>query len=1476
MKKLYRSLIVLALVFVGFVQNANASHISGVDFSYTCVGQDSFLVTFNVFRDCSGVGLGSTAFVSFTSTCGGSVSASLTLQNGSTGTEVSQLCATSIVNSTCNGGTLPGMQQYIYTGIVVLAPSCNTWSMSWTSCCRNPGVINIVNPSSQSMWVDATMNSGTDSCNSSPVFNAQPIPYVCLNQIVNYNFGVTEPDGDSIVYSFVTPFGNNGTSPIPFAAGYTFNVPIPGITLNASTGQLTFTPTTLGNFVLAVKACEYEYGTGLLLGCVTRDIQFVVINCANTQPAAPPGGMSNFQGTGVQIGPDSVEVCVGNYFSFDLVFTDANVLDSITLFSNITAVLPGATVTTTNGNPATITVSWIAQPGTAPFNSFTVTGIDDACPTPGIAVASYNVIVVPSTYAGPDLTICQGTQWAQLGATGGSLFTWNVLSGSAIDTVPSSPTYNMTCKNCQYPQASPNVTTTYIVTSNLSGTCVNVDTVVVNVAPNFNLTMPNDTLICSVDDYPLVLTTSEPSFTYAYKWKPSATLDFDTVATPLANPSDPTVYTVTMTSAGGCKKIGSVFIDLSPPFPGNMQITGDTILCVGQTTQLNVDFGTVDVGSCGPTTQSCLGVVQDATLGSGTATNSSTAYPAVYGGQHYGAKHEILYRANELSNMGMGSGGLINSIAFYINTLSSVPAYTDFIIRVGCTSEVDLSGGWLNPYNMTTVYSNPSYTPNTGWNVHNFSTSFKWDGTSSLVFEICFNNFGNANNSVMPYTATGYQSVLYQVGNNSSICGTYSPAGGGATLSNKRPNTKFNFCSGVDPNALNFTWSPTNGLSNGIIPNPVAGPTVSTNYQLIVSDTFGGCSDTLNHFIDIVTQFNAGFVFNDPYCVSASPDTAFVFTGNGYFTGTGVDSAGVFSPGIAGVGVHPVTYHIPVPTLCANDSTIDVTVIPLPDASFQYQEVCIGGDTVTLTPVNTGGVFSGPGVIDGINGIFDPTGLSAGTYPVAYTLTQPCFNSDTIGVKVIEPYTFTWQKNFIEVCQDNTVNLSSNYILSNNPNQGNGPILAIWSDLNNYVDSATGVFDATGVPNGDYIITLTVAGMDGSCGSSKTMTVRVLKIDYPTFPDGLVYCDNEKNAIVQVAPWLFGAGTVYTQTPLGSLGPNDTLDIVAFGSNGKFDATKAPFGSWELTVSYTNLNGCTGVTTDTIYVLETPEAPSPNEAAYCEGEDIYLTATGTYPDSMYWYNDINLNDTVGVGSPTYWGVAPDPANGPVYVWVTQNNWECISPKVKYQLPIKVAPNADFTMTYTDTNGVVQYNIPHTQSPIYGFNPFSVNFAASNATAGADSVWWNHHAEEGINSSWVNDGNNHAAGFTYTVANLIEDGAVGTPYITRMIITNEFGCTDTSEALIWNIGTEGYYNIFTPNGDGVNDVFRVDNTSLKTFKVEIFNRWGAKVYEWENDYTRGWDGGDSPEGVYYWTLIGVYQDGTEFQKQGSVTLTGRNK
>ena len=48
------------------------------------------------------------------------------------------------------------------------------------------------------------------------------------------------------------------------------------------------------------------------------------------------------------------------------------------------------------------------------------------------------------------------------------------------------------------------------------------------------------------------------------------------------------------------------------------------------------------------------------------------------------------------------------------------------------------------------------------------------------------------------------------------------------------------------------------------------------------------------------------------------------------------------------------------------------------------------------------------------------------------------------------------------------------------------------------------------------------------------------------------------------------------------------------------------------------------------------------------------------------------------------------------------------------------------------------------------------------------------------------------------------------------------------------------NVFTPNGDGTNDFFVVDNHGMETLNMLIFNRWGEKVFEWNTTQT-AWDG-----------------------------------
>jgi gliding motility-associated-like protein len=61
------------------------------------------------------------------------------------------------------------------------------------------------------------------------------------------------------------------------------------------------------------------------------------------------------------------------------------------------------------------------------------------------------------------------------------------------------------------------------------------------------------------------------------------------------------------------------------------------------------------------------------------------------------------------------------------------------------------------------------------------------------------------------------------------------------------------------------------------------------------------------------------------------------------------------------------------------------------------------------------------------------------------------------------------------------------------------------------------------------------------------------------------------------------------------------------------------------------------------------------------------------------------------------------------------------------------------------------------------------------------------------------------------------------------------------------------NVFTPNGDGTNDLFVIGNLELyPNSKMMIYNRWGRKVYTSDN-YLNNWDGGDLSEGVYYFVL-----------------------
>lgn len=82
------------------------------------------------------------------------------------------------------------------------------------------------------------------------------------------------------------------------------------------------------------------------------------------------------------------------------------------------------------------------------------------------------------------------------------------------------------------------------------------------------------------------------------------------------------------------------------------------------------------------------------------------------------------------------------------------------------------------------------------------------------------------------------------------------------------------------------------------------------------------------------------------------------------------------------------------------------------------------------------------------------------------------------------------------------------------------------------------------------------------------------------------------------------------------------------------------------------------------------------------------------------------------------------------------------------------------------------------------------------------------------------------------------------------------------------------NAFTPNQDLINDRFTIPGAFIAQFNMEIFNRWGQKIFETENQED-GWDGTSNgvgvPEGVYVFKVKGLGHTGELIQRTGTVTL-----
>jgi gliding motility-associated-like protein len=107
----------------------------------------------------------------------------------------------------------------------------------------------------------------------------------------------------------------------------------------------------------------------------------------------------------------------------------------------------------------------------------------------------------------------------------------------------------------------------------------------------------------------------------------------------------------------------------------------------------------------------------------------------------------------------------------------------------------------------------------------------------------------------------------------------------------------------------------------------------------------------------------------------------------------------------------------------------------------------------------------------------------------------------------------------------------------------------------------------------------------------------------------------------------------------------------------------------------------------------------------------------------------------------------------------------------------------------------------------------------------------------------------------------------------ILINSENGCPTDTTIVLADVpcGNTGVTlpNIFTPNGDGVNDRFAAFEPNPGNWQLTIYSRWGTEVFS-TNNLIQGWSGKDASAGTYYWVL--QPQAGQQGERRaGHVTL-----
>ncbi|MEO0471713.1 MAG: PKD domain-containing protein, partial [Bacteroidota bacterium] len=1291
---------------------------------------------------------------------------------------------------------------------------CNTTCDSFAiewSACCRNGAIQSGSANDAIYTGETTVDLSLNNCNSSPTFVNKPVPYICAGQTFTFNQGAIDPDGDSLSYE-LGPCNANGNGPVGYNIGFSPAQPL-GSTWNVSINSL------------------------------TGDI---------TMTPNPTGS----QVVGVMC------IVVKEWRNGQLIGQVVRDMQ-ITVIPNCTTTNPQT------GGIQNVTIGQDSVPGT-PLS------FNEARVCPGVEICFDVPVISQDTSLDYTITWNQGIQGASFTDANDPTIT-NIISGD-----------EPTATFCWTPPLNADGAYFFVVSVNDDGCPV----------PGFN----QFTIIVYVDD---VLATSNGVGVY------TSCNEMELVALPQSTMPSPYANTFTTFNWSGNGNLNlnpgindSAFFHLYPAPDTYFYdlFIQDTFGCTSNIPGIVILPGGV-TADAGPDVTICSNF------------NFPLGTPALPG-QFYSwspgtALSDPLVAQPTFS---FPNTGIVQDTINYIVTV------TDSV----CTT-VDYTTVIVNPTLQTSIFpATPTIcigdtlqlfaTGNIGqgntylWSTGDTSEMINVAPTQNTTYSVVTFNNGCSSDEVF-VTVNVQQGPPAQIIGDLRICpgssttltaagaNTYVWSAGGFT----QPSitiTDINQDSTVS--LIGFDAQGCPGAPATVVINPYEAPVSNFGAPALCEGLVTTFSDSSSSTDGLVVSWDWDFGDGNG-SIDQNPDHTY-----------------------ANSGTYPVSLVVTTNNGCSDTLQQNIVVDPIPTVDFTFTDVCEGGPNffVDNSTIAAGGTIVdrswdfGDGSAPGSGTASSHVYTVSGFYNVTLTATTNtgCTNSFTKTVFVHPNPIADFE--VISACQDSLVLASTSsavggdldYIVSQNWNFGDPSSGA--SNTSNLL-RPTHVYETAGT----YTITLTVTTNNG-CTSNVQREVEVFPAPAANFTVA-DQCENTATQFLdnsQTNPatpgtaywWDLGEGTTGT-----------TQDFAHF-----FNRTAGP-GTYTVTHAITTTAGCVDTIREEVIIFPAPQSRF-QAAKVCFGDTMQFMnrteiVTGEVVSYLYDFADgttspledpehfyaapgqylVNLTAVSDLGCTNSWDRTVEVFDLPNITQITEDSI-CFGAQaflVVSTLPdvsVRWYANVDDQTPFFEGNAYVTPPLPfgttyfvepvgselgcvNTRQPVnaYIYDAEELEILADNDVLELPLSIVNFSTASSIGLSeyqWsFGDGN------TSILADPSHEYQFPGKFVVSLKAVDANGCEIEATRVIEvkKIFGVSLPSAFSPNDDGVNDTYRIGYNNIDDFQIQIFNRWGQKVYESQSpDFE--WNGRDKDqqavqEGVYVFMVQYTDLDGNSYDESRTITL-----